>query len=54
MLYDLEGVAYGEIATILGVEKGTVKSRIHRGRKILREKLRHRMGPASVEINAAR
>jgi RNA polymerase sigma-70 factor (ECF subfamily) len=40
VLHDIEGVAYGEIARILGVAEGTVKSRIHRARKALRSQLR--------------
>lgn len=36
LLYDIEGRAYGEIAEILGVAEGTVKSRIHRARQALR------------------
>ncbi len=39
VLYDIEGLAYGEIAEILGIAEGTVKSRIHRARKALRERL---------------
>ncbi len=37
LLYDIEGLAYGEIAEILGVAEGTVKSRIHRARQALRQ-----------------
>jgi RNA polymerase sigma-70 factor (ECF subfamily) len=44
VLYDLEGMAYGEIAKILGVAEGTVKSRIHRARKALREELKSVLG----------
>lgn len=36
VLYDIEGRPYSEIATILGVAQGTVKSRIHRARNALR------------------
>ena len=40
VLRDIEGLDYGEIAGILGVARGTVKSRLHRGRMALRERLR--------------
>jgi len=40
VLYDIEGRSYGEIAKILGVAEGTVKSRIHRARQALRDELR--------------
>ena len=39
LLYDIEGLAYGEIANVLGVAEGTVKSRIHRARQALRTEL---------------
>ncbi len=39
LLRDLEGWSYREIAEMLGVEEGTVKSRAHRGRKHLRRLL---------------
>lgn len=39
VLYDIEGMSYGEIAEILQIAEGTVKSRIHRARHALREQL---------------
>lgn len=42
VLCDLEGLSYDEVAVALGIKLGTVRSRIHRGRTMLREKLAHR------------
>ena len=43
VLYDLEDLSYGDIARILGIAEGTVKSRIHRARQALRNELRARL-----------
>ncbi|NOZ23727.1 MAG: sigma-70 family RNA polymerase sigma factor [Planctomycetes bacterium] len=40
VLKDIEGYRYEEIAEIIGCPRGTVKSRLHRARLELREKLR--------------
>ncbi len=42
VLCDIEGLSYEEIAQILGAKLGTVRSRIHRGRALLRAALAHR------------
>jgi len=42
VLCDVEGLSYEEIADVLGVKLGTVRSRIHRGRAMLRAALQHR------------
>ncbi len=39
ILCDIEGLTYEEIADFLGCPVGTVRSRLHRGRKILHSKL---------------
>jgi RNA polymerase sigma-70 factor (ECF subfamily) len=39
VLADVEGYAYEEIAEMMGVPIGTVKSRIHRARRALRDRL---------------
>lgn len=40
VLRDVEGFSYDEISGILGINVGTIKSRISRGREKLREKIR--------------
>jgi RNA polymerase sigma factor (sigma-70 family) len=42
VLCDVEGLTYEEIADVLGLKLGTVRSRIHRGRAQLRTALAHR------------
>lgn len=42
VLCDVEGLTYEEVAETLDIKLGTVRSRIHRGRAMLRESLSHR------------
>lgn len=42
VLCDIEGLGYEEIASVLDIKLGTVRSRIHRGRSQLRTALAHR------------
>ena len=44
VLRDIEDHSYVQIAAILGLSEGTVKSRINRARNLLREKLGHLLG----------
>lgn len=53
VLCDIEGLTYDEIADVLGVKLGTVRSRIHRGRAQLRAALEHRRPKRSGEVQAA-
>jgi RNA polymerase sigma-70 factor (ECF subfamily) len=39
VLCDIEGLGYEEIAKVLGINIGTVKSRLARGREQLRKRL---------------
>jgi RNA polymerase sigma-70 factor (ECF subfamily) len=48
ILRDLEGMAYEEVAEVLDVSVGTVKSRIMRGRRLLRDILRPFLGSQHV------
>jgi RNA polymerase sigma-70 factor (ECF subfamily) len=48
VLREIEGLSYEEIAEILDVSLGTVKSRILRGRDALKKQLASRLEPASA------
>jgi RNA polymerase sigma-70 factor, ECF subfamily len=50
ILRDLEGMGYQEMATILGVPEGTVKSRISRGRTALARQLSTHMARGEVWV----
>ncbi len=51
VLCDIEGLSYEEIARALDLKLGTVRSRIHRGRALLREALAHRApGPGRQRV----
>ena len=52
LLCDVDGLTYDEVAAVLGVNRGTVGSRIHRGRALLRGALAHRR-PRRREVDAA-
>jgi RNA polymerase sigma-70 factor (ECF subfamily) len=41
LMRDLQDMSYEEIADLLEIPPGTVRSRLHRGRERLKEKLRH-------------
>jgi RNA polymerase sigma factor (sigma-70 family) len=49
VLCDIEGLSYEEIAAVLDVKIGTIRSRIHRGRAQLRSSLAHRRPTADRE-----
>jgi RNA polymerase sigma-70 factor (ECF subfamily) len=52
LLRDVDGLTYDEIAAALGVARGTVGSRLHRGRAQLRTALAHR-SPRTRQAAAA-
>jgi RNA polymerase sigma-70 factor (ECF subfamily) len=51
VLYDVEGLSYREIADAVQVREGTVKSRIHRARRLMRDRLRPVLGGGSEEAS---
>jgi len=48
ILCDLQSLSYEDAAQALGCALGTVRSRLHRGRELLAQKLRHRATAKSV------
>lgn len=45
----IEGLTLDETAELLGLEAGTVKSRLHRARKLVKERLEAQIGPVLVD-----
>ena len=54
VLCDLQEMSYAEAAEILGCAVGTVRSRLHRARALLIEKLRPAGEEKAVEVKSAR
>ena len=52
LLSDVQGLSYAQVATTLGINLGTVRSRLHRGRARLRTALAHR-APNSAATTSA-
>ena len=51
VLRDIEGLAYEEIAEVLGVPGGTVRSRINRARSMLKRKLQPLLAQAGESMS---
>jgi RNA polymerase sigma-70 factor (ECF subfamily) len=54
MLSDLEGLSYREIADVLNIPMGTVMSRLHRGRSLLRQRLSEQQGQTRRRFDQVR
>jgi RNA polymerase sigma-70 factor (ECF subfamily) len=52
VLRELEGMSTADAAECLGVEVGTVKTRVHRARLLLREALGREVGDAAADVFA--
>jgi RNA polymerase sigma-70 factor (ECF subfamily) len=54
-LVDVEGLTYAEAAEVLGIPVGTVMSRLHRGRRKIREQLRRAgVAPTYADLETGR
>ncbi|MHA7268886.1 RNA polymerase sigma factor SigE [Arthrobacter sp. HLT1-20] len=54
VLCDMEGLSYDEVAHALNIKLGTVRSRIHRGRAMLRESLADRAPGRGKDVRPTR
>lgn len=54
VLHAIEGLSYREVARVLGCAENTVKSRISRARRMVREQLDRCVDPALVEPGGSR
>ena len=52
ILCDVEGFTYEEMAKILDIPIGTVRSRLHRARMLLKEKLKSYAKSLGYDVNA--
>ena len=50
VLREVEGLSTAETAACLGINEDTVKTRLHRARRLLREQLDRRLGPAAGSV----
>jgi DNA-directed RNA polymerase specialized sigma24 family protein len=53
VLFEYEGMALSEIASMIGTDVGAVKSRLHRARERLRNALRPYLN-TNMELNTSR
>src|ERR687891_179275 len=54
VLIDMFGMSYQEVARVLGIPQGTVKSRVHRARELLAAALRRRAPGSSLRPTRGR
>jgi RNA polymerase sigma-70 factor (ECF subfamily) len=50
VMREVEGLSTAETAACLEINEDTVKTRLHRAKRLLRDQLDHRLGPAASEV----